>query len=118
MDKGFDPVAHMIDVEPSMYSDCSATEIKYAGIVSFLFWTIIALIFIIFMGWNLLIAPVTGFILAFVSAYFIIKWIGQQKRGKPHLYYVHKIEIQFLSKLRPSHFVQHVGVFGIGRTRR
>jgi len=118
MDKNSDPVAHMIDVEPSMYFDCSATEIKYSGLVSVLFWTIIALIFIIPMGWNLLIAPVIGWILGGISAYFIIKWIGRQKRGKPHLYYVHKVEIQFLSKLRPSHFVQHVGVFGLGRTRR
>ena len=116
MDNPSDPVAHMIDVEPSMYFDCSATEIKYTGSISISIWTILVLVFNIFMGWYLIIAPVLGLILGSISSYFIIKWIGRQKRGKPHLYYVHKIEIQFFSKLRPSHFVQHTGIFGLGRT--
>ena len=42
---------------------------------------------------------------------------GRQKQGKPHGYYLHKLEVDFFSRFRPSPLILHTGVFALGRTR-
>ncbi len=113
-----EPVAHMIDVEPVMVLGCSATEIKYVGVLSVLAWAGAAFLILLVLSWPLIIAPVIGLCFGIPTAIYIVKWIGKKKFGKPHLYYIHKLEVHLFSKFRACPFVQHEGVFRIGRSRR
>ena len=113
-----EPTAHMIDVEQEMFMGCSATELKYAGIISIGTWMIALLLVFALLGWYLILAPVTGMLLGLLTAWLIARWIGRQKCGKPHLYYIHRLEVNLLSKLRRSPFVLHEGTWALGRTNQ
>jgi len=112
-----EPTAHMIDVEQEMFLGCSATELKYAGAVSVAGWIVFLLLLFALLDWYLILAPVLGMFLGLLTAWRVASWIGDQKRGKPHLYYLHKLEVDVFSRLRPSPFVLHEGTWALGRTK-
>ncbi len=111
-----EPTAHMIDVEQEMFMGCSATELKYAGMISIGAWIIVLLLVFAVLDWYLILAPVIGMFLGLFTAWRVARWIGEQKRGKPHLYYIHRLEVNLFSKLRRSPFVLHEGTWALGRT--
>ncbi len=113
-----EPTAHMIDVEQEMFMGCSATELKYAGLFSMGVWVVILLVLFALLGWYLILAPVIGMIFGLVTAWRVAVWIGTQKRGKPHLYYLHKLEMDLFSRFRRSPFVTHEGSWALGRVKR
>ncbi|MCF6231111.1 MAG: TIGR03750 family conjugal transfer protein [Gammaproteobacteria bacterium] len=112
-----EPTAHMIDVEQEMFMGCSATELRFAGLFSVAAWVITLLALFALLGWYLILAPVIGFVLGMITAWRTATWIGKQKRGKPHLYYIHKLEMDFFSRIRRSPFVMHEGTWALGRIK-
>ena len=112
-----EPTAHMIDVEQEMFMGCSATELKYAGVFSMGGWAVVLLVLFLLLGWYLILAPVIGMIFGLFTAWRVAKWIGRQKRGKPHLYYIHKLEMDIFSRFRRSPFVTYEGTWALGRVK-
>ena len=114
-----EPVAHMIDIEPVLVLNCSAGEIKMCAIVSLLSWFCVFLALFFIFGIDLLkiiLVPLLSLLFASVTTYYSARYIGKQKRGKPHLYYMHKFEMNYISIFRKPSYMSHKGYFCIGRS--
>lgn len=114
-----EPVAHMIDIEPVLVLNCSAGEIKMCAIVSLLSWLCVFLTLFFVFGFDLLkiiLVPLLSLFFASFTTYYSAKYIGKQKRGKPHLYYMHKFEMDVVSHIRKPSYMNHKGYFCIGRS--
>lgn len=111
-------VAHMIDVDPILFLNCSKRELLYSGICCVL--TALLVFFVLFLLLGLhpkryIILPLLGLFLGVPCSYFVARRIGRVKQGKPHLYIRHKFAI-FLSRWQESGYFTHTGVLAIGRT--
>lgn len=117
-----EPVAHMIDVDPVLFLNCSKQELLICGVGSIALWfVVLILLFILFIGSFafVILVPVASLVFGIPSAYLCAKYMGTQKLGKPHMWFPHTVETRFLSTLKKDPpFIRHRGHYAIGRTHR
>ena len=111
-------VAHLIDVDPVLFLNCSKRELLYSGVFCVLAAILVFFVLFLIIGLHpkrYIILPLLGLFVGVPAAYFLAKRIGRIKQGKPHLYLRHKFAI-FLSRWQESGYFTHTGVMAIGRT--
>lgn len=114
-----EPVAHMIDIEPVLVLNCSAGELKMCALFSLCTWLLIFLALFFIAGIDILkiiLVPLLSLFFASFTTYYLARYIGRQKRGKPHMYYIHMFEMKYLSMIRKPSYLNHKGHFCIGRS--
>jgi len=114
-----EPVAHMIDVEPVLVLNCSASELKMCALMSVVFWFCLLLILFFISQIDIIkviLVPLLTLVFSAFTTYFGARHIGKTKRGKPHGYYIHAFEMKYISKFRKPSYLNHKGYFCLERS--
>jgi len=113
-----EPCAHMIDVDPVLFLNCSKRELMMSGVVCISVIAVIGFVSFLLLGLQAkryIILPVLSLFIGVPLAYMVSKRIGRLKAGKPHLYVRHKVAIH-LARWRDSPYFTHTGFLSLQRT--
>ena len=113
-----EPVAHMIDIDPALFLNCSKGEIMKSGVECVIAVMANVQILFVLLGLTIkmyILVPLLGLMVGVPLAYIVCKRVGRLKQGKPNLYLTHRFAI-YIAQWRPSPYVTHTGHFALGRT--